>query len=153
MVNSFLLRKRRQQSLLQWAEGGSEGGRKIERFGKEVFSDMRGRYGWRFERKNMHRCGKKKYGGLMKQKAEPSQKRQGRCNKGVQIRSEERKRQDKDRKTTKRGGKRGVGRWLKSCIITALTHMSKRTRTLTHTRNTHASLRHLTTHYCSIWHV
>lgn len=88
---------------------------------------------------------KKKKGGLMKQKVEPSQKRQGRCNKGVRIQSEERKRQDKDRKTTRRGGKRGVGRWLKSCIITAwqlkdaLKHMSKHTRTLTHTQHTRIS--------------
>lgn len=41
------------------AEEGSEGGQKIKRFGKEVFSDIRGRYGWKFEKKNMHRCGKK----------------------------------------------------------------------------------------------
>lgn len=90
-----------------------------------------------------------------KQKAEPSQKRQGRCNKGVRIQSEERKRQDKDRKTTRRGGKRGVGRWLKSCIITAwqlkhaLTHMSKHTRTLTHATYTHlyVTSRHITAPY------
>lgn len=96
-----------------------------------------------------------KKGGLMKQKAKPSQKHHGRCNKRLRIQSEERKRQDKDRKTTRRGGKRGVGRWLKSCIITAwqlqhaLTHMSKHTSTHAHT---HASLCHLTTD-CSIWHV